>query len=126
MFLKFIPTILSFVKIIGTSLLGGLKAAGVALVGLGPIGWILIAVFIAIVGATIVLVKNWDKVKVKAKEVGDKVRELWEAFSSLKAVQALISIFTSAFSDMLEGLKTIFDGVKSIFTGLVQLVVGII
>lgn len=125
-FLKFIPTILNFAKILGTGLLGVVKGAGTALLALGPIGWILIAVFIAIVGATILIVKNWDKVKVKAKEVADKIKELWQAFSSLSGVQALIAIFTEGFAQMLSGLKTIFDGVKTLFNGLVQLVVGII
>lgn len=52
-------------------------AGGIMTVITGPIG-IAIAAIAALVAGGILLYKNWDTIKAKVKELGDKIKEAWE------------------------------------------------
>ncbi|EEP28209.1 phage tail tape measure protein [Shuttleworthella satelles] len=56
---------------------GALPAIGAAIgVLTGPIGWIVLAISGA-VAAGVLLYKNWDKIKAKAKELGENIQKKW-------------------------------------------------
>lgn len=80
-----------------------------------PIG-IAIAAIAAIIAIGVLLYKNWDTIKEKAQELGEKLAAVWQ-FIKNKA--------TEHFGPLIEDIRRYIDGVRSIFEGLVDFVAGV-
>ena len=108
-----------------------------ALAAFNPMILVVIAVIAALVAAGIVLYKNWDKIKAKAKEIKDNVSKAWadlksKVSASVKAlkdtvvgtydkiktkvvttVQTLVSSAVSKFQSLKSSASSIWNSIKN-------------
>ncbi len=115
----------------GTALTTALGAAFTFLTS--PIGLVVLAIA-AVVAIGVILYKNWDTIKEKAKQFGERVVGI---FNNLKerasaAIQAFADKFpaafafiSSVFSSWKQNISNAFSGVKQAFQGITQFVSGI-
>lgn len=81
------------------NMLGG----GISLLSMGSLLPI-IAVIGAVIAAGVLLYKNWDKIKAKAKAVGDKIKTIWSRVKT--SVVNTINSLKSKVSDAWDAIKT--------------------
>ena len=83
---------------------------------LGPIG-LVIAAIAAIIAIGVLLYKNWDTIKAKAKALGDKIKEVWTSVKNAisNAAQTIWDGMTWPYRKAYEYIKNIIDKIKSWF-----------
>ncbi len=115
---------------------GGLAAAAAAALG-GAIAFLTspitlaIAAIAAIIAAGILLVRNWDTVSAKAKELWDFVKQQFEAFDRwLDRVfsadwEYWFGIFGGVIGGFMKSVENIWNGIKEIFRGITAFLSGV-
>ena len=115
---------------------GGLAAAAAAALG-GAIAFLTspitlaIAAIAAIIAAGILLVRNWDTVSAKAKELWDFVKQQFEAFERwLDRVfsadwEYWFGIFGGVIGGFMKSVENIWNGIKEIFRGITAFLSGV-
>lgn len=89
-----------------------------AFAGFNPMILVIIAVVAALIAIGVLLYKNWDKIKAKAKEIKDSVIKTWNDMK--KKV-------TSAVKSMKDTITNIYTAIKTKVTSVVQtLVTGVV
>ena len=76
-------------------------------------------VITAIIVLLMILIKNWDKVKIKIDEIKQKFLEFKEY------VMIIFTAFSEKFPLLAKTFEDIFGGIKKIFGGLIDFVTGI-
>lgn len=106
-------------------------SAGGALKGVlglisGPVGWVALAIG-ALVAAGVALYKNWDTVKAKAIEFGNKVNQIWTGVSewitgAIDKIGQYFPLFGGYLSGWWTSIQAAVDNVKGIFSGIIDFV----
>lgn len=105
-----------------------IKSAGGALALLNttmlasPITWIAVGIG-AIVAATVLLIKNWDKVKEVAVACWDKIKEVWGAVGEwfkTTIVEPIADFFSGLWDGVKNTASAAWEGIKSVFSGVVD------
>lgn len=81
------------------NMLGG----GISLLSMGSLLPI-IAVIGAVIAAGVLLYKNWDKIKAKAKVVGDKIKAIWKSIKT--SVVSVVNSLKTKVSNAWDSIKT--------------------
>lgn len=93
---------------------------------LSPLGWVVIGIT-ALITVGYLLIKNWDKIK-------EKVKELWaivvEKFMNIKnkvseTVTKIIDLISSVFPNFGESIRARIEAIKQIFRGLITFFTGV-
>lgn len=111
-----------------------------AFAGFNPMILVIIAVVAALIAIGVLLYKNWDKIKAKAKEIKDSVVKTWNdmktkvvsavdalkngavnAYNAIKTrvtsiVQSLVSGVVSKFNSLKSTASSVWNGIKSAIT----------
>ena len=111
-----------------------------AFAGFNPMILVIIAVVAALIAIGVLLYKNWDKIKAKAKEIKDSVVKTWNdmktkvvsavnalkngavnAYNAIKTrvtsiVQSLVSGVVSKFNSLKSTAASVWNGIKSAIT----------
>lgn len=119
-----VGAIVSLVGIIGPIIGTVITAIGGIVVALGPV----ILVIVALIAILVLMVKHWDKIKAKAKEIWDSVVATFKA--AKEKVAAAVESVKNAIKEKFEAAKTvvknIVTAIKNLlsFQGLVAAVTG--
>lgn len=120
---------------------GGKFAAAIA--GIGPVGWVIIAVVAALTAAFVHLWKtsdefktkitgHWDKLKAKMSEVGQKITEAFNKLGfSFKDVAEVFDwlcnqVFAPLLDFLLGSVMDCIGDIIEVFGGVIEVIVGII
>ena len=82
----------------------------------GPVT-LVIAAIAALIAIGVALYKNWDTIKAKMQELGDKLKSIWESVKDAisKAAQAIFDAMTWPYQKAYEITKGIIEKIKSWF-----------
>lgn len=86
-----------------------------------PIGWIIIIIGLLVI-AGVLLYKNWDKIKAKAKELWDAIKNTFEWIgNSIKeawngAIDATVNFFTWIWNSITDFGSWVINGIGSFFS----------
>lgn len=113
-----------------------ITAVGTISVALGAVSLPLIgiiAAIVAVIAVGVLLYKNWDVIKEKAKEVWDEVKETFTSmkdgianiFNSIKetiinVVEAIKTGISDKFNAVLDEVTTIFNNIKTAITNIIE------
>lgn len=107
MILKIVAVVAVVAPLIST--IGNITSGiGLLLTVLSPTTLIIAAVVAAIVAATILIIKNWDKIKDAAEKLWTKIKEIFE-----KIKTTIVNIFNNIKST----ITNIISGIVSVITG---------
>lgn len=120
--LVILPLLTAAITAVGTAL---------AFVAANPIV-LIIAAIVGLIAAIVLLIKNWDKVKVKVAEVWQSIREA--IFINIEAIKIMFRQFMDAVSGILsagwiiimEGWTSFWEGMKSVAQMAVDFIMGIV
>ena len=86
-----------------------------ALAGFNPIILVIIAAIAALIAIGILLYKNWDKIKAKAKEIKDSVVKTWNEMKAKvsAAVNALKSAVVGTYESVKARVLSIVSGIRN-------------
>ena len=92
----------------------------------GPVGWVALAIG-ALVAAGVALYKNWDKVKAKAIEFGNKINQIWTGIANwvtgaIDKIGQYFPLFGGYLSGWWTNIQAAVDNVKGIFQGVIDFV----
>lgn len=85
-----------------------------------PVG-LVIAAIAAVIAIGVLVVKNWDTIKAKAQELGEKLKQIWENIKT--AVTSVVGSIVDAVTDKFNAIVT---GIREKMTAAFDLVKGII
>lgn len=112
-----IKTVLS----LGSKLVGGAKMLIGALTSLNPVVLAVVAAAGAVVGIGVAVYKNWDAIKAKAHELGEKISQKWEDIkqwtgnlkdSIVESWQGIKAGVHAAAETMGKGVSLAWSGIK--------------
>ena len=95
-----------------------------AFAGFNPMILVIIGVIAALIAIGVLLYKNWDKIKAKAKEIKDNVVKAWNDMKTkvVSAVNALkngaVNAYTAIKTKVTDIVQTLVSGVASKFKAL--------
>lgn len=115
------------VIIIGGKLISGLGTLVTAIgTVVGVLGGPLTIAIGALIAIGVLLWKNWDTVKAKAQELGERVKNSWENLktavgTAVDAVKDKIDVLKDKFESLKEKVTGVWDTIKGILTGDISL-----
>ena len=119
-----VGAIVGVIGVIGPAIAGVVTAIGGIVVALGPV----IIIIVALIAALVLMVKHWDQIKAKAKEIWDSVTAAFQA--GKEKVASVIEGVKTAIKEKFEAAKTLVGNVANAiknflsFQGLVATVSG--
>lgn len=118
-------TFLKLGKTLGVFVVKSASKLIALLAGIGPVGWIVIAVIAAIAVVGVLIYKNWDKVKALFGKLKDKVLEFIRAILKIKLVKDILNIVHQGVIGFVDGFKQAFEGLKNFFGGFFKFLQGV-
>ena len=114
------------------------KGIGLLLTVASPMGLVIAAIVAAVVAATILIVKNWDKISDTATKLWDKIKDVfgkikdfvtnvWKSISDFisKIVAGIVSMVLGKFNAIADGIKVTLNLAKSIVETIINKIAGI-
>lgn len=91
-----------------------------------PMG-IAIAAITALIAAGVWLYKNWDKVKAKAAELGEKINAIWSKIdtavtSAIESISSKFPVLGAYLSGLWKSVQDVWGNIKNIFTNVINFV----
>lgn len=122
--IKIFVGVTNMVKV-ATSVLGGAFSLLTS-----PIGLVVLAIT-AVIAIGILLIKNWDFVKVKAIEIWGKIKDIFNSFKEwLRNVfqtdwSNCFGVLGNLLNAFLKNVDNVFQSIKRIFGGIIDFVTGV-
>lgn len=111
-------TIMNAIMSIGTAVTGAFGTAMAFLTS--PITLVTLAIGLLIAGI-ILLVKNWDTVKAKAKEVWENIKVVWgnvKDWFNNNVIEPVKNFFANMWNNLKTGAVNSWNGIKSVFSNV--------
>lgn len=93
-----------------------MMGGAISLVSAGPL-LAIIAAIAAVIAIGVLLYKNWDTIKAKCKELGDRIKSIWSSVKTAisNAAKSIYDAMTAPYRKAFDFIKDIIEKIKGFF-----------